>query len=158
MAQMDNLKTQMGSGGLDVQCFGGGGMGREVDFCAMHDGDPLTYQIIGAAIDVSKGLGTGLLESVYQMCLHHELLRRGLTAQRHPLLPVVLKGQTLGKGFRPDVVVEKRVIVEVKAVPATLKAHEAQLLNYMRLSGIRTGLLINFHSFPFSKGITRFVI
>jgi GxxExxY protein len=120
--------------------------------------DLLTYAIIGAAIDVSKELGIGLLESVYQTCFSHRLSAIGLSVQQHPTLSVVFNGIFMQQAFRPDLIVEQSVIVEVKAVAALLPIHEAQILNYMRLAGISRGLLINFNAFPFKSGIKRFVI
>jgi GxxExxY protein len=120
--------------------------------------DPLTATIIGAAIEVSKRLGVGLFEQVYQECLSLELERLGLDVARQQTMPVVYKGIALKLGYRADLIVRGQVIVEVKAIATTLPIHEAQLLNYMRLSGMRTGLLLNFHAFPFKKGIKRKVL
>lgn len=124
----------------------------------MERSDPLTYEIIGAAIDVSKELGIGLLESVYQTCLTHRLGTKGLHVVRHPTLSIVFEGISMERAFRPDLVVEQSVIVEVKAVSVLLPVHQAQILNYMRLARISRGLLINFNSYPFKTGIKRFVI
>lgn len=120
--------------------------------------DPLTHEIIGAAIQVSKKTKLGLLESVYQKCFVHELGKRGLSVEVQPTLPVVYDGIYMEQGFRPDLIIQREVIVEVKAVKATTPAHDAQLINYMQLSGIRKGLLLNFHAFPFTEGIKRFVL
>ena len=119
--------------------------------------DPLTHQIIGAAIAVSQGLGPGLLESIYEECMAYELAKRCLVVARQPTLPVVYDGIQMDLGFRPDLIVEGRVIVEIKTVRQTLPVHEAQLLTYLKLAGIKTGLLLNFHAFPFSEGIKRMV-
>ncbi len=124
----------------------------------MTQSDPLTYAIIGAAIDVSRELGIGFLESVYQTCLVHRLSVVGLRVVRHPTLPVVFDGISMEQAFRPDLVIEQSVIVEVKAVSALLPIHEAQILNYMRLARISKGLLINFNAYPFKSGLKRFVI
>lgn len=120
--------------------------------------DPLTHQIIGAAIAVSKELGIGLLETVYESCLAHELRKRHMTVDVHPVLPVMYDGMQMEKAFRPDLIVEHQVVVEVKAITTLLPVHDAQLLNYLRLSRIRIGLLINFHAFPFARGIKRFIL
>lgn len=120
--------------------------------------DPLTYSIIGGAIDVSKELGIGLFESVYERCLACELTIRGHTVQRQPLFPLEYRGLILRNGFRPDLVVDSKVIVEVKAIAALTEAHDRQILTYMKFSRIRTGLLINFHAFPFARSIRRFVL
>ena len=119
--------------------------------------DPLTHEIIGAAIAVSQGLGPGLLESVYEQCLAYELGKRQLKVLRQSVLPVMYDGLRMDLGFRPDLIVEDRVIVEIKTVRKTLPVHEAQLLTYLRLTGIKTGLLLNFHSYPFKEGIKRMV-
>ena len=124
----------------------------------MSESDPLTHQIIGAAIDVSKELGNGLVESVYQTCLVFALRSRQLHVTRHQTLPVVFDGQQMNQAFRPDLIVEESVIVEVKAVSSLLPVHHAQILNYMRLARLSKGLLINFHAYPFKSGIKRFVL
>lgn len=124
----------------------------------MTKDDPLSYQIIGACIAVSKGLGVGLLESVYVRCLQYELQKRGLSAAHQVLLPFIYDGRPFDAAFKIDLIVEQAVIVEVKAVTAILPVHEAQLLTYMRLSGIHKGLLINFYAYPFTKGIKRMVL
>ncbi|MEJ7760533.1 MAG: GxxExxY protein [Gemmatimonadaceae bacterium] len=123
----------------------------------MDSRDPLTGKIIGAAITVSKALGNGLFESVYETCLAYELTKQGFDVSSHPALPVVYDGLRMELAFRPDLIVHRTVIVEVKAVNALLPVHQAQLLNYLRLSKLRVGLLINFHSVPFSEGIVRMV-
>lgn len=124
----------------------------------MEARDPLTHVIIGAAIVVSRRLGPGLLESVYETCLAYEIERHGLEFSRQPTLPLVYDDLQLKTAFRPDLIVEQTVIVEVKAVATVLPVHEAQLLTYMRLSGMPKGLLINFNAFPFAKGIKRMVL
>ena len=120
--------------------------------------DPLTHAIIGAAIRVNKGLGVGLLESPYEAFLCHELTKLQLDISRQPAMPVEYDGIRLDLGFRPDIIVENKVIVEVKTVVKFLPVHEAQLLTYLRFSGIRVGLLINFHAVPFMSGIRRLVL
>ncbi|MEO7368964.1 MAG: GxxExxY protein [Gemmatimonadaceae bacterium] len=117
--------------------------------------DHLTREIIAAAISVSKQLGNGLLESAYQTCLSYELSKRGLGVVAQPTICVVYDGVEIGPAFKPDLIVNDAVIIEVKAISATLPVHRAQLRTYMRLSGKPTGLLLNFHAFPFTKGITR---
>lgn len=124
----------------------------------MHEHDPLTHEIIGAAMAVSKALGVGLLESVYETCLVHELKKRQLDVSQQASLPVTYDGMRMELGFRVDLIVAQAVVVEVKAVTAVLPVHEAQLLNYMRLSRINKGLLFNFSAFPFAKGIRRRII
>lgn len=120
--------------------------------------DPVTSAIISAAIDVHKVLGPGLLESVYETCLCHELQLRGLAFERQKVLPVLYKGIRLDTGLRIDLVVCDAVVVELKCVDALAPVHEAQLLTYMRLAGIRTGLLLNFYRAKMVDGIKRMVL
>jgi GxxExxY protein len=120
--------------------------------------DPLTEQVIGAAIEVHRVLGPGLLESAYEECLCYELSQRGLTFQRQVPLPVVYKEVKLDCGYRIDLVVMERLIVELKTVEQLLPIHEAQLLTYLKLKGIHTGLLINFHVALLKNGIKRLVL
>jgi GxxExxY protein len=102
-------------------------------------------------------LGPGLLESAYQACLAHELRTRGLEVATEVPLPVVYEGHKLEVGYRIDLIVEHRVVVEVKSVEALHPIHQAQLLSYMRLSGIGVGLLINFNVLHLRDGIKRMV-
>jgi GxxExxY protein len=118
----------------------------------------LTDLIIGAAIEVHKALGPGLLESVYEPCLCRELQLRGLRFERQLDIPAEYKGVKLGCGYRLDILVEGKVIVEVKSVETLLPVHEAQLLTYLRLVGKRVGLLINFNVPVLKKGIIRRVL
>ena len=124
----------------------------------MDERDPLTGVIIGAAIEVHRVLGPGLLESVYERCLSHELEIRGLGNQRQVPLPVVYKGIHLEEGYRIDILVDRKIIVEIKAVDAIAPVHEAQLLTYLRLSGLHVGLLLNFHVALMKDGIKRMVL
>ena len=123
----------------------------------MTEQDPLTGKVIGAAIEVHRGLGPGLLESAYEECLCHELRLAGITFQRQVPLPVVYKGVHLDCGYRLDVVVEGRLILELKTMERLLPIHEAQLLTYLRLAGIHTGLLLNFNVPVLRDGIKRMV-
>ncbi len=122
------------------------------------ENDELTSKIIGAAIAVHKELGPGLLESTYEMCLMYELQVRGLHAERQKELPVSYKGVNIDCGYRLDIVVENEVILELKSVEDLLPVHSAQLLTYMKLSGIHKGLLINFNEKVLHKGIKRKVL
>ena len=117
-----------------------------------------TEAIIGAAIEVHKTLGPGLLEAVYEECLCHELHLRGLSFQRQLDLPIAYKSVTLQSGLRLDLIVADAVVVEVKAVADLLPIHEAQLMTYLRLSGKRVGLLINFGAPVLKDGIVRRVL
>ncbi len=118
----------------------------------------LSNQIIGAAIEVHKQLGPGLLESAYQTCHCHELELRNIPVETEVQLPVKYKGVELECGYRMDEVVEGLVVVELKSVERLEPIHEAQLLTYLRLSGIWLGLLINFNVPVLKNGIKRFVL
>ena len=120
--------------------------------------DPRTAPIIGAAIEVHRALGPGLLESAYEECLCHELHLRGLAFQRQVDLPVPYKGLKLHCGYKLDVVVDNTVILELKCVEKILPIHEAQLLTYLKLSGKHVGLLINFNVPLLTQGIVRRVL
>jgi len=117
----------------------------------------LTEQIIGAAIEVHRALGPGLLESAYEACLAYELQERGLKVERQVPLPVVYKGVRIDCGYRLDLVVENAVVVEIKAVDSLAPVHQAQLLSYLKLSGYKVGLLINFNVKVLRDGIRRLV-
>ena len=117
----------------------------------------LTHQIIGAAIEVHRELGPGLLEAVYEACLCHELALRGISFAKQQGIPATYKGEKLDCGYRADIIVASRVVVEVKAISAVAPVHDAVMLTYLRLSGCRIGLLINFHSALLKDGIHRYV-
>jgi GxxExxY protein len=106
---------------------------------------------------VHTGLGPGLLESVYEACLAHELEKRGMPARRQVVLPVVYDGVRIDAGLRLDMIVED-VVVEVKAVERLIAIHQAQLLTYLKLSGYRLGLLINFNVLRIKEGIRRIAL
>jgi GxxExxY protein len=105
----------------------------------------LTYEIIAASLAVHRELGPGLLESAYEACLSFELLARGLNIERQKPLPLTYRGHSLDCGYRLDLLVEGAVIVEVKSIECFNQVHIAQVLSYLRLSGCRVGLLINFN-------------
>ena len=117
--------------------------------------ESLSEQIIAAAIAVHTGLGPGLLENIYESCLHHELTERGLDVARQVSIPVRYKGKSIECGYRADMMIGKQIVVEVKAVETIRPIHEAQLLTYLRLSGARVGLLFNFNVIQLIDGITR---
>jgi len=119
--------------------------------------DLITRRIIDAAIEVHRRLGPGLLESAYQACLAFELQQLGLKVEEQKPLPVVYKEVKLDCGYRLDLVVEDSVIVEIKAIEELAPIHEAQLLSYLRLSGMHVGLLLNFHKRVLKDGIKRLV-
>ena len=118
--------------------------------------DLLTEAIIGAAIEVHKHLGPGLLESTYEQCLCWELRDAGLKFIRQTMIPINYKGDSTGGVYRPDLVVEDRVMIEIKAVDRLASVHEAQLLTYMRHKGIKPGLLLNFNCRRLRDGLKRF--
>lgn len=118
----------------------------------------LTERVIGLAIEVHRTIGPGLLESVYEGCLCHEPEQAGLAFQRQPGVPVVYKGVRFEEGFRADILVERQLIVEIKALASLVPAHEAQLLTYLRMSGLRLGLLFNFHAKLLKDGMRRLVV
>jgi len=120
--------------------------------------EQLTETIIGAAIEVHRELGPGLLESAYEECFCHELHFRGLNFQRQVDLPIAYKGLKLDCGYRLDVVVENSVVIELKAIEQIRPIHHAQLLTYLRLSGRTVGLLINFNVAVLKNGIVRRVL
>ncbi len=120
--------------------------------------DDLSRKVIGCAIEVHKTLGAGLLESTYEKCLAYELGLAGLFYTAQELLPVNYKGVVLDCGYRLDLVVENKLIVELKSVEKLQKIHEAQILTYMKLTGLSTGLLINFNEIVLKNGIKRFVL
>ncbi len=120
--------------------------------------DEVASKIVDAAFAVHKGLGPGLLESVYAVCLMHELHKRGLCAEERVSLPVVYDGVRLDTGLRLDLVVENQVVVELKAVEALLPVHKAQVLTYLKLSGHPLGLLLNFNTPLIKHGIQRIVL
>jgi GxxExxY protein len=117
----------------------------------------LTEAIIGAAIQVHKTLGPGLLESAYEACLVYELANSGFQVERQKPLPVVYKGVHLDCGYRLDLLVENQVIVELKAVDCLLPIHRAQVLSYLKLSGYKLGLLINFNVKLLKDGVERLI-
>ena len=117
----------------------------------------LTGEIIGAAVEVHKALGPGLLESAYEACLAYELSEHGMKVERQKSLPLVYKGLQLDCGYRLDLLVNETVIVEVKAVDILAPIHSAQLLSYLKLSGCKVGLLINFNVLVLKQGIKRLI-
>ena len=117
--------------------------------------EELTQAIIGAAIEVHRHLGPGLLESVYEACLCHELELRGIPFRKELPMPVSYKGLELEAGYRIDILVQEVVVVELKAVDELIPVHEAQLLTYLRISGKKVGLLINFNVPVLKDGIIR---
>ena len=122
----------------------------------MVERDPLTEKVIGCAIEVHRVLGPGLLESAYEQCLARELSLQRIGFELQVPLPVEYKGIRLDCGYRLDAVVEHCLILELKAVESIMPIHKAQILSYMKLTGIGTGLLLNFNMQLLKDGITRF--
>jgi GxxExxY protein len=120
--------------------------------------DPISRTVIGAAIEVHRALGPGLLESACQACLAQELMQQGIRFMREVPLPVSYKGVQLDCGYRMDFVVEDRVVFEVKTVESLQKIHEAQLLTYLRLGRLPLGFLLNFHAAVLRDGIKRLAL
>lgn len=123
-----------------------------------HDTNHLSQATIGAAIEVHRHLGPGLLESSYQACLGRELELRGLHYEREVVLPLEYKGERLAKCYVIDLVVGGRLLVEVKAVERLLPIHTAQLITYLRLKGLSAGLLVNFHVEQLVRGVRRVLL
>ena len=117
--------------------------------------DPLTEQIIGAAIEVHKGLGPCLSENSYEEAMGFELDDRGVLFQRQVRQPVIYKSRRLRTSYRIDLVIEREVVVELKAVEKLIPVHSAQVISYLRVSGLHTGLLINFNEAVLKDGIKR---
>jgi GxxExxY protein len=126
------------------------------DLCEVSINE-LTEKIIGAAIEVHRTLGPGLLESAYEECLAHELSLANISFDRQMALPVSYKSLQLDCGYRLDFLIEKTVVVELKAVESFQRIHEAQLLTYLKLGGWPIGLVINFNVPVLTKGIKRLV-
>jgi len=122
----------------------------------MHENEIAT-RIIGAAIEVHKQLGPGLLESTYETCLAYEIKQAGLNVQKQLALPVIYKEVKLNAGYRIDLLVENKVIIEIKSVDALADIHTAQLLTYLKLKDLKLGLLINFNEVLLKNGLKRIV-
>ena len=118
----------------------------------------LTEKVVGAAIEVHRHLGPGLLESAYEECLCHELGLRGVKFQRQIPMPLSYKGCKVDGAYRLDIVVEEKVILELKSVEETTAVHEAQLMTYLKLSGMRVGFLMNFNVSAMKDGIVRRIL
>jgi len=117
----------------------------------------LTEIIIGKAIEIHRTLGPGLLESAYQKCLYYELTSAGLFVEKEKALPIIYKEIKLDHGYRIDLLVESKIVLELKTVEDLLDSHEAQMLTYLRLGKFRLGLLMNFNEAVLKDGIKRFI-
>jgi len=124
----------------------------------MVDDNPLSRRVIGLGIEVHRELGPGLLESAYEACLAWELAQQGIAHQRQMELPLQYKGVRLDVGYRLDLLVDRKLIVEVKAVDHIEPVHEAQLLTYMKLLRVPVGLILNFKTAVLRDGIRRLVL
>jgi GxxExxY protein len=120
--------------------------------------DPLTYAIIGCGMEVHRALGYALAESAYEEAMSHALETKGLRIRRQPTLSAFFKGIELRKAYRPDLVVNEEVVVEIKCVRYIIPEHEAQILTYLRFSKIERGLILNFHARRFIDGVRRFIL
>ncbi len=123
----------------------------------MDEFEPLTGEIIGAAIEVHRQLGPGLLESAYEECLTWELLQKGLNVKRQVCIPVRYKELRIEEGYRVDMLINDAVILELKCVDAFQPIHTAQILTYLKMTGLKLGLLLNFKVDVMRKGIKRVV-
>ena len=124
----------------------------------LADDSGLTKRIIGLAIKVHRHFGPGLMESVYEACLYHELIQDGLPVKRQATLPLMYAGIRIRCGYRADIIVDRTVILEIKSVEHLTPLHSSQMLTYLRLSGCRIGLLMNFNSLTLKDGLRRFVL
>jgi len=128
---------------------------ENTEYTEKEESDTLTGDIIGAAIEVHRALGPGLLESAYELCLMYELRLRRLNVEHQKPLPIFYKDVILDCGYRLDIVVENQVIVEIKSVSGISPIHEAQLLSYLKMSDYKRGLLINFNVTMLKDGLRR---
>jgi GxxExxY protein len=117
----------------------------------------ITSEIIGSAISVHNALGPGLLESAYQECLYYDLVQKGFHVSKELPMPITYREVTLDHGYRIDLLVENKIVIEVKTVESFMDIHLAQILTYMRLGGFKLGLLLNFHVTSMKDGIKRVV-
>ena len=124
----------------------------------MENINDLTYQIIGAAYKVHSALGPGLLESAYKECLYYVLTKEGFFVEKEKALPLIFEEVKLEAGYRLDLLVDNNVVIEIKAVEAFTDVHMAQVLTYLKLSGCKIGLLLNFNVADMKKGIKRIII
>ena len=118
----------------------------------------LSYQILGCAFKVHTNLGPGLLESAYETCMVHELIKKGFNVERQKILPLIYDGLKLDAGYRIDIIVNNRVLLEIKSVSEVAPIHTAQVITYLKLSGIQLGLLLNFNLKDMKDGIHRIIL
>lgn len=123
----------------------------------MIEENELSSIIIGCAIEVHKQLGPGLLESAYQECLYHELINKGLKVVKEKPMPIIYKNIKLDHGYRIDLLIENKVVIEIKTVENFTDVHTAQVLTYLKLGNYKLGLLLNFHVVTLKSGIKRII-
>ncbi len=124
----------------------------------MKELNDISYTIIGCAYKVHSELGPGLLESTYEVCLEYELLKAGLNVERQKVLPVVYENIKLEAGYRIDLLVNNKIIIELKSVDQIAPIHKAQVMTYLKLSGLKLGLLLNFNTLDMKQGINRVIM
>jgi GxxExxY protein len=120
--------------------------------------EKIASEVVGAAFNVHKAFGPGLLENAYEVCLVHDLIKRGIKVERQVAIPLVYDGEEVDVAFRVDILVEGKLLVELKAVERILPIHEAQIITYLKITGQRLGLLINFNVPLIKEGIKRIVL
>ncbi len=118
----------------------------------------ISYKVIGGAYKVHSELGPGLLESTYEACLAYELIQAGLKIEQQKAMPVIYQGAKLDAGYRIDLLVENSIVLEIKSAESIAPIHKAQLMTYLKLSGVKLGLLLNFNVKDMKAGITRIVM
>ncbi|MEZ4994936.1 MAG: GxxExxY protein [Saprospiraceae bacterium] len=124
----------------------------------MESLNEISYEIIGAVYKVHSALGPGLLESAYEVCLEYELIQKGMKVERQKVLPIIYGEVNLDAGYRIDLLVEDSVILELKSVNEMVPIYKAQLMTYLKLSGLKLGLLLNFNVQDMKKGINRIIM
>ena len=130
------------------------GAGRKSRF-DFHN-DEFTHQVLSCGIKVHKALRVGLLENAYETCFYRDLIKNGFSVERQKPMPIIYDGEEIDLAYVPDLIVNDRLIIEVKAVKELVAVHEAQILTYLKFSGISLGLLMNFHADPLMRGVKRF--
>ena len=120
--------------------------------------EKIASEVVGAAFNVHKAFGPGLLENAYEVCLVHDLIKSGIKVERQVAIPLVYDGEEVDVAFRVDILVEGKLLVELKAVERILPIHEAQIITYLKITGQRLGLLINFNVPLIKEGIKRIVL
>jgi GxxExxY protein len=119
-------------------------------------GDEFTHRVLGCGIKVHRALRVGLLENAYETCFYRELVKNGFAVERQKPLPIIYDGEAIDHAYVPDLIIDGRLIVEIKTVKQLLPMHEAQILTYLKFSGISLGFLMNFHADPLMRGVKRF--